>query len=176
MCLAHFATHYVKLQAHEKAETKSSLKRYRLLGKPVKYIREKRKESCFRTYTPKISTDPDGYFHSILCLFLPWRKPEDILHPYASYQESFFKKLHILYQQCLETYNYIEKITSTIQQIRDLHDETQENIQCSITPVYMSTQTNDNEDQQPVKSLFTFTDSTIPDNVQESTTYSSDDF
>ena len=39
----------------------------------------------------------------------------------------------------------------------------------------MSTQTNDNEDPQPVKSLFTFTDSTIPDNVQESTTYSSDD-
>ena len=91
MCLAHFATHYVKLKANEKIETKSSLQRYRLLGKPVTY-KGKKEESCFRTYTPHISTDPEGYFHSIMCLFLPWRKQEDILKPHSTYkeEEAFF--------------------------------------------------------------------------------------
>ena len=51
MCLAHFATHYVKLKANEKVETKSSLQRYRLLGKPVTYIREKKRKNHVSEHT-----------------------------------------------------------------------------------------------------------------------------
>lgn len=89
MCLVQFATRYTMLKSNVKVVAKSSLKRYRLTGESVAYIRETRKPSCFRTYSPKITTDPEGYFHAILCLFLPWRKSEDILTPYITYQEAY---------------------------------------------------------------------------------------
>ena len=82
----------------------------------------------------------------------------------------------MLDQHSLGKYNYSQKLISSIQQIRTLQDETQENIQCSMTPAFMSTQTNANTEPQPVKSLFTFKDTTDNDGVLESSTYSSDDF
>ena len=74
MCLAAFATKNVLLKASEKVNANSKLRRYKLTGTPEQYIRERKQQSCFRTHIPKLSADKDGYFHAILCLFLPWRK------------------------------------------------------------------------------------------------------
>ena len=84
MCLAAFSTKYVLLKASEKVSANSKLRRYKLTGTPEQYIRERKQQSCFRTHIPKLSADKEGYFHAILCLFLPWRKYEDIVSPYQT--------------------------------------------------------------------------------------------
>lgn len=176
MCLVQFATRYTMLKSNEKVVAKSSLKRYRLTGESVAYIRETRKQSCFRTYTPKITTDPEGYFHAILCLFLPWRKSEDILTPYITYQEAYVRKQDMLDKQCLQHFKYAEIIQVSVQQIRTLLEEKLQDIHCAITPAFMSIQADGEYGPEPIDSLFTFADNAKQEEIQECSTYTSSDF
>ena len=174
MSLAHFATNYVKLTSGEKTYTaQSKLCRYLLQGTPKQYIRERQKPACFRTYIPKITDSAEDHYHALLCLFLPWRNATDIKNPFKSYKEAFCNKLHLLQQSSLEQLNYAEKLLASIQQIRLLEQEQQDNVHCNITPAFMQEKSDTNIEPQPIDALFTFNEEPQTQETKDTSTYSS---
>lgn len=88
------------------------------MGKPVQWIREKRKQYCFRTFIPKVTKDSNGYFSSILTLFLPWRSHTYLLLPFNTYEQAYYNKAVHIDQDSLENFHYHERFVAAIQQIR----------------------------------------------------------
>ena len=80
-------------------------------------------------------------------------------------------KLHLIQKDCLEQYNYTEKQSSAIKQIKGLADEQQSNAVCTITPAFMQEKTSTEADVQPVDNLFTFSAETETQE-HEDTSYS----
>ena len=177
MSLVRFATSYCLLKKNEKIVAKSKLQRHCLTGKPKQWIREKRIQSCFRTFIPNITKEAEKYFPCILILFLPWRTYANIKGPYKSYEHAYYEQLDQLDHQSLKAFHYQEKLAKSIQQIRSLREETQQDINCKITPAFMLGELEEeNITELPITYAYYGPENITESKKTEQESYSSDDF
>ena len=177
MSLVKFATTYVLLRKNEKIVAKSKLQRHCLIGEPKQWIREKRTQSCFRTYIPNITKDSEKYFSCVLTLFLPWRTYANIKDSFDTYEHAYHGQLEQLDHESLTAFHYHEKLTKAVQQIRALREQTQQDIYCKITPAFMSEELEqENETDIPNTFAFQGTETINQRKDTEQTCFSSDDF
>ena len=80
VCLAAFATQYTTCSAHNK-------KAIHLKKKDLGCVIRRRKDAVMRTH--RFADDDYRYYYSKLLLFLPWRKEEDLLGRYESYEDHY---------------------------------------------------------------------------------------
>lgn len=104
--------------------SKSRLETYCLTGSPEMYIRERTKAACFRTYMPEFCKDKEAHCYSMLCLFLPWRCPQSIIHPFQTAVDASKAKQHLLDKTSLQQYKYSDKLLHSLKQIQSLSDMT----------------------------------------------------
>lgn len=58
-----------------------------------KYLRKRKTPYLINHYNYNVNTMPENYYHSLLLLFKPWRRNEDLLPPNVeTYEEAFLHK------------------------------------------------------------------------------------
>ena len=82
------------------------------------YMRKRQKEVLIFHHEFDPQVDPESYYYSLLLLFKPWRKEEELKGNYKSYQEAF--ELGLKYLPLMKEYNDLKnKIDKSKQKIND---------------------------------------------------------
>ena len=92
-------------------------------------MRKRAKEALVYHHDIDPQVDPEQYYFSLLLLFKPWRKEEDLMQKYKNYQEAFqqslkefpqMKAYHDLKQKIVSSRQKIDhKVTKKMQQIEE---------------------------------------------------------
>lgn len=133
MCLAEFVTKYKTISTIPKPS--KGMPRYTLeISGEKKTIMQRSKMACFQCYIPDILKDEEGYYYSLLYMFLPFRNESQILTPYNTYMEAFRHKKHLMNQQLLQLTNLSKKFDNAVKHLLSLDHDQLEDVICVTAP------------------------------------------
>ena len=122
ICYKEFAANYKLLDTKI---TDSNMDRVIVLkdDKSTKMIKRESPQ-IIRSHTPSRKNDPEKYYYSKLCLYLPWTSDEELLGNHSSYEESFLANINIVkenmkkfeFMDMGELESIVEEITANILQ------------------------------------------------------------
>lgn len=113
--------------------------------------------ACLQCYIPDILKDEEGYYYSLLYLFLPFRNETQILTPYNTYIEAFRQKKHLLNQQLLQLTNLSMKFDNAVKHLLSMDHDQLEDVICVTAP--SNEQLNNlalEEGESKVEDIFSF--------------------
>ena len=141
MSLKDYAANYVRAYLQKKPATDADKQSedhsnyykndslIKLNGNNNGYMRKRAKEALVYHHDIDPQVDPEQYYFSLLLLFKPWRKEEDLMQKYKNYQEAFqqslkeipqMKAYHDLKQKIVSSRQKIDhKVTKKMQQIEE---------------------------------------------------------
>ena len=172
MCLAEFVTTY-KTTTYVPKSDKPCMPRYKLkISGTEKIIMKRSSKACLRCNIPDILKDEDGYYFSILYLFLPFENEKDIIYPFTSYKEAFSAKHHLMNQPMLQATRMMKQFDLAVKHLMNIQDNI-EDVLCTTAP---SQSHNNNisaeEGTSSVNNIFNF--DILKENVESNETGTSD--
>ncbi|XP_036140477.1 uncharacterized protein LOC118644866 [Monomorium pharaonis] len=83
------------------------------------YLKRRQRGHLIKHYKYDVKTRPENYFFSLLLMFQPWRKMEDLKNDCDTYAESFHKvKLHLV--EALQYHEKLEELKKAIETVKEL--------------------------------------------------------
>ena len=83
------------------------------------YLKRRQRGHLIKHYKYDVKTRPENYFFSLLLMFQPWRKMEDLKNGCDTYAESFHKvKLHLV--EALQYHEKMEELKQAYETVKEL--------------------------------------------------------
>jgi len=91
------------------------------------YFKRRQRAYLINHYRYDVNTRPENYFFSLLLMFKPWRKIEDLKNGCDTYAESFHKvKLHLV--EALQYHEKLEELQKAFETAKQLLQEHLDNL------------------------------------------------
>ena len=124
MTLAHFAVWYDLDTRNNMSESGNGRQPRVQLQSDLGWVRLRRKQACLRVPVQTAESHGDGYYYSLLLLYIPWRKePEDILQDHSTAMEAFIARQNDLVVLNGENHSFADEVQRAVVQLQALQDD-----------------------------------------------------